>query len=521
MVTLFILMVYRIVLSHIIGSRGVAIFSVPNELLFLIGGSISYGIRESLSLMIDNRIAKGQYGNAMRLVSHALYTGAIFSGVFCILIVFLSRRIADGIFHIHLSYLSILLIIPALLFMILTGVFRGFFMGTGYRNIAGQSDVLFVLLYALSGSLISVALNGYGERVSALLRNEEFTFAYGAIGASLGAVVSSFICFIHIVILYFLMRHRTVLKDERDFQRTQESPGAVMLNILLNGLMYMGLFAVFSALVLPDILAYFASGEENASYLWGEYYGKVLPTAAIFGIIVMFVCYSYVRKAVSAVRREEYRNAREKLERLIHRCAGVGIFISVMLLVLADNIVNIVFTNNGSNTVTLLQLSAVTVMFSIFAVMLLELIILMQYHKLALTLAGIAFLVHTVLTVVFVDTLHLSLMGVVIGNMIFFALLAVASFVFVSRAFQYTQEWFRAIAVTLIAALCSGLIGMLLNKAMTPVAGSALSMGITFLLCILLYMIILLALHGYREEELLESPVGRVMLVIGRTVRLL
>ncbi len=514
--------VYRIILTHLLGDRGVSYFSVPNELFFLTGGALSYGIRDSVSLMVGNRMAKEQYDGAKQVVRLAFLAGVALSIIAGILLYLISSRVAGGLFHMPLSVLSILSVLPAVPLAVFTGVLRGFFDGTGNSGVSALNSILFAVLYAIAGCLLSVYLRNYGYQVETILRSEEFSFSYGALGASLGILASTLICFLHMAVMYVIMDRRTVYKGfSPSSMRSNETGLSVFLGVIVNGLLPMGLFFVNVFLFFINEICYFRLGEDAALFTWGEYYGKVLPLAAILILLISLSAYPFLRRSYSAVRREEYRNAREGLGRMIHRLVGIGVFAAGMLAVLGPDLLDSVFSANSQNTAFLLQISAVSVAAAPFAILFTELIIRMRYVKLSLIISAISLGVHIVLIFVLTGKPALSLLGIIIGNAVYFALIAIVSSVFVSRAFQYTQEWVRTFAVTIVAALISSVFGMFIGRSLSPVAGKPVSCFVTVLISLVIYMIILLALKGYSEEELLQSPVGRVMASIGRAFHLL
>lgn len=513
--------IYRIILAHIIGSRGTAFFAVPCELFFMIAGSVSYGLAESVSVMTENRIVKGQLDGAKRTGTYAVYAGLFLGAVFTVLILIFASSISAGVLNLPLSYLGIMVIAPALLFMILTGALRGCFEGMGNGNLRVQSQVIFTFLNAVSGIIFAVVLTDYGKRVALILRREDLIYSYGALGAAAGILTASVLTFLHAVILYNIMQRRMVVKDRRENARYQDTPFSALLNILLNSLVPVGIYICFQAVQIINMGLFMGSGDENAQFLWGEYYGKSFPCAVLITLLICLYIYPYVRGAVSAVHREEYRNAREKLMFMIHRCAGVGIFVSAMILVLSDDVISMLFSNNSQMTVEYLKLQAVAMMFAVFAVCFTVLICLMKYQKLALIISGAAFVIRLVISFITVRTLGMGIRGAIIGNIVFYALIAAVSFMFVSRAFQYTQEWVRTFAVTIVAALISAVIGMLLNNAIASLVGKGVSLVITFIISTFVYMLILLALKGYTEDELLKSPLGRFMASMGSALRLL
>ncbi len=520
-ISLITIAVYRIILMHLVGARGISYFSVPNELFFVMAGATAYGLKESVAVMVSNRMAKEQYESAADVVRFAIVTGLILSVLSVAVLYLVSSKIAGGIFHMPLSILSVMAVIPAVPLMIFTGVLRGFFDGTGYSSVSSLSSLLFIFLYAIIGAVLASVLKNYGVRVEAILRSEEYSFSYGALGASLGILISAFICFIHGVVMYFIFRRRTVYKGLRENSRRPESMPTMILNILVNALIPMALFFFGTLIFLLNEMMYFRLGEDAALFRWGEFYGKVMPAATLVIIPVCVSAFPFLKMALSSLRREEYRSAREGLGRMIHRLAGIGFFAAALTAVLAEDLLEALFPANGQETVPLLQLGAVIIAFAGFSVMLSVLSISLRYQKLSLVIILIAFVIHTILSIFLTKVEGMAFKGLVIADIVFAVLVAAASFIFICRVFAYTQEWLKSFAVTIISAAVASLIAVLFRRMIVPLTGHLMGSILTILVSTLVYMFVLLAFRGYTEEELLMTPLGRAMAAFGRAVHIL
>lgn len=522
LISFIVALIFRIILLRIIGSKGVAYFSVPNEVFFFLAGFIAFGIEEAIGAMIESRMYRQQYNNALKVAGiGVIYAFAV--GILVTLILLLSHdSLVDKLFNMHLSYMAFMVMLPAIPLFILTGVFRGFFKGTNYPSVTIQSQLVFAVTYGVSGGLAAYICQSYGVKVSNLLRSEEFAPSYGALGASIGILVASIVTFVHILILYILMKRRTVYSNGRDYSRNIESTTNILLNIVGTALVPSLTWASICLIPVFNIIIIYKAKdvEYSMDFAFGEYYGKTSSIAGIITFALVLFAYPFIKKAIVAMRKEEYRVARDKLKAMIHRCATLTFFMSAMLVILADNLLELLFEQNGENTVFYLQLQAVCVIFAVYSAVFLEMIINMKNYIYALGITAIAAVVHIIFMVIFVSSAQLSIPGMIISNFLFYAVIDILSFLFISRAFSYTQEWFRTFVVTLIAALISALLGMLLNKAIAPLTGMSIALLIVLVVCLIIYVIILLALRGYAEEELESSAIGRIVLSIGRMFNL-
>ncbi len=522
LITFIVFLIFRIILEHVVGSKGVAYFSLPNELFFLLGGFISFGIEEAVSTMVENRMKRAQYSNVHRVVSYAFSSSLGIGLLISFLIYIFAGRISTNLFSIPLSKLAVLAVAPAVLLYSLTGVFRGYFKGTNNRILTTYSYLIFAGAYLIFGTLFATIMKQYGVKVSKLLRVEDFQYAHGAIGASFGILCASFVAFAYVVVVYFVFRHRTSFEEGRESQRSVDYPLETLLNLLATALVPGLLWASFAMYSFINGAFFLHQNTEDnlSAFCYGEYYGKTFP---ITGIIVFALCiftYPLIRKASGAFRRDEYRNSREKLKMLIHRAFSASIFMCGMVLVLSDNIVSFMFATNGEKTAEYLQLESLCIPFAVFAIIFVEMLISMRNYIWAFGITGLSLILHIVLCALFTGAFY-GVNAVILSNLCFFALITVTGFFIISKQFQYTQEWFRTFIVSLVGAVLSALIGMLLNKAIAPLTGKGIATIIIFVVCTILYMVIQLALKGFSEDDLEDSFLGRFMISLGRMINLL
>ena len=166
-------------------------------------------------------------------------------------------------------------------------------------------------------------------------------------------------------------------------------------------------------------------------------------------------------------------------------------------------------------------LCALVMSAGLFAIIFLKLLVSVGYNKLASIICLISMVVHIVLTLIFSKSFGLLISGFIISDIMMMLMIAAACFYIVSKRFQYTQEWFRSVAVSLISAVGSGIIGLLINKMLSPIIGKLAAIVLVLVFSTIIYMITLLILRGYEEEELEGSILGKVMIFIGYTLHLL
>lgn len=518
-ITLFTLigaLIFRIPLGYMIGDKGLACFSTANEIYLVIAGTVSYGLSEAVAALVKFRVKREQYKNARKILEGALLFGGVLGLIFSVLFFIFGQFAAGKIMHMPLAGLSLGMMAPAMFFMILTGVFKGYFQGNGSRMPALHSQILYLIFLFVGGLTGAGFMHEYGMKIAALLQNEDYAAAYGARGACIGILSASILCFLHMLVLYFIYRGNVHRQTGRE-QSKNQNPGFHIVYMLAGtGVIYSLVWIGFNGLPLIDQYLFFLLGDRSGKSvsMWGAYYGKCLVLPGIVSGVIVMISLGLIRRAAGLADREGERAAGEKLGILIHQCAVLTIPAAVFLAVFAENLMEVFFSESNKQVISWLQLGSILVVFSVYAAVFMEILVKSRKIKyVALTGAG-ALVLHTGFLVLLLKAAKLGITGVLVANIVFYILVAGTGFWLVGRSIQYTQEWIKSFVVTIVAAAISGVIAMLLNKVLAPMLGAAVSMLICFLLSCVVYTVLLIVTRSFQEGELEEMAGGRILIML-------
>lgn len=514
--TMIGVLIFRIPLAHLIGDKGVAYFGMANEIYFVIAGTVAFGLSEAVTVLVKYRVKREQFKSTRWVLNGALVTGGIIGAVFSIFFGAAGHFAAKNIMHMPLAGLAVTMMAPAMFFFILTNVLRGYFQGNGSRIPSIHSQILHLLFLFVGGLIGTVLLRGYGVKVSALLQNEDYARAYGAMGASIGFLSASVLCFLHVLILYLIYKSSLKKQMSREIQKNKDSGFHIVHMLLGTGVVYALYFFLFNALPLVDqyLVSLFGAAENDFASAWGAYYGKCLVLTGVIGGLIHMSCLGSVRRTVGYMDRQEYRTARERLGILIHQCAAAVIPSAVFLAVFAENILSLLYPSVDSQTVIWVQLSSVVLVFFTYTLVFMEIFIKSRKMKYAVLAGSGAMILHIGTLFFLLKTTKLGIIAVLISNIIFYAITAVVGFLLISRFYQYRQEWMKSFAVTIVDSCIAGVIAMLLNKVFTPMIGMTISLVICLLTVIVVYIILLVVTRAFRREELEEMPGGKILILL-------
>ena len=320
--------------GRMIGNNGVAYLAIAMETMGIFMVILGDNVAEVYGKMLRFRRKRKQYNDA--LVVKKRITGLqLILGLVCFLFVFFQADvIAGGVFKIPNAALLIRILSPILILRMLNTLLIGYFQGGGAQMPAVFSSVLRQVLFLILGKLFCSGLLTYGEKVSALLMNDDFYGMYGACGLACGIVVSEVVILIALVIFYFV--------SDRNYDKKRCESGlykAERLQDTLQG--FYGLaapgmgFSLLKRLFVVTALIFLVNLEDM-----GMYYGKYLVICAIPVLMAGARFYVLYARLISAIKNKNGRQVREKIQLGLQYSWSSGILAVVLLAVLAPHIVN-------------------------------------------------------------------------------------------------------------------------------------------------------------------------------------
>lgn len=182
--------IYRIPLANLLGAEGIGKYQLVFPLYSLLLAISVSGIPIAISKIVAEYNGKGQFGDAKKLLKLAIFYLFIVSLVCFAVVLLCSKFIAkiQGNPDIYFCYYGIA---PAILFVGILSVFRGYFQGN-----------LKMLPTAISGFIEQLGKLVFGLIFSTKLI--KFGINYGVLGALIGISISELLSLVFLTIYYFV-----------------------------------------------------------------------------------------------------------------------------------------------------------------------------------------------------------------------------------------------------------------------------------------------------------------------------
>ncbi len=526
-----LLLVIWFTVGRMIGENGITYVAIALAVSSIAGAFVSGGVTDALGRLLRSRKNKGQYKNALRLKKYALIMQASVALAGALLLFFTAQVIAEDLLQVKYCAIIIRMFAPFLLFRTITGVLLGFFQGEGQELPLVGAGVLRAFFTLVFSYLFMGKLGSYGEKVSVLLQQPDFAAMYEGLAVAVAVCIAELLCGILLAVLYRVTRPGRETKQEG--LRTTDTWTDCAAYLTKNRIHAMLSEILLCVSLLAGVLFWNKVEVEGVSLtaVYGVYVGKYLTVCIAVVLCLYAFATPVLSKTFACIKKEDKRYARMIFQSGIHACAVQGIFFSVFIAVMAEQIAAVLVKEDAamlSSVPTVSNTELMTEMFRMGSA-LIGLGGLVLYFFCFLQATGkryivtgttaIAVVIYGVYLFIMSKVENVNVMSPVYGGMICLLIVCVLLGVMSYRFFRTRMDWLKILVIPLGVSCVIGLLCMMMAKVFTPHLGNGFTLLIVFIPAIFLYWVLLLLLRNFREQELDVIVGGRLIAALGQLLR--
>lgn len=265
--------IYRVFLTRAIGSEGIGVYQLVLPLYLLFITLVSGGITTAVSKLIAEQSPRSNYRNMYKIVKICGITIGIWSFLLCTIIFFNADYLANQMLKDYRTHLSIMVFTPAIFFISISAVLKGYFFGLQYVKPPAFIDILEKLI-----------------RVFGLLLTTYFLLPLGIEYVCAGVMAAMAAGeFISLALLYFSYKiRRAAIAAHTQTDSTIHIIKSVLkmaLPLSLSGALTT-IMDMIIAILIPMQLRLSGYSSSNALSLYGQVTGMVMPLLFFPFIIV-------------------------------------------------------------------------------------------------------------------------------------------------------------------------------------------------------------------------------------------
>lgn len=337
--------IYRIGLTSVLGGEGIGYYQLVFPFFSLILALIANGLPITVSKLVSGELALSNKGAVKTLMKSALayaLIAGLLGGVFTIAI---SRLLAGAQSTVGV-YICYVAIAPAIVFVTLAGVFKGWFLGSGNMTTAGISQVVEVVTKLALGFVIA----SYFLRLGTI---------QAVAGGLLAVSISEFAGFLFVFLMYLKEKkeYKNILPQKVDFKFF-----STLLPISLSGLVF-PIVAFIDSITIVNLLEF--GGDAAGVKHYGLLTGPVNSLINMPIVFSMSVAVAIVPAIASAMTNYDVVSVKHKTAMSIKVCFLLAFPFFSGSAFLSSQLVNVLYpsltTSDKNLTSTLMSVAAINI----------------------------------------------------------------------------------------------------------------------------------------------------------------
>ncbi|MDY3929252.1 MAG: polysaccharide biosynthesis protein [Clostridia bacterium] len=193
--------IYRLVITNVpgFGDQGNGYYSSGYQIYTLLLAISSVGIPNAISKMTSAKNAVGDYRGAYKIYQTALLLFSIIGITASSILFFAAAPIASRVIHMPNAKYVLMALAPSILFVCLSSVVRGYFVGMQEMKASSRSQILEQVFKCV----ITIAIVLYMSKCASLTEDTDLNAAFMAAGANLATTLATVLSTIYIFGFYF------------------------------------------------------------------------------------------------------------------------------------------------------------------------------------------------------------------------------------------------------------------------------------------------------------------------------
>lgn len=526
-ITKIIGVIYRIPLINIMGDQGQGYYGIAFEIYAIALLLTSYSLPLAVSKLVSARVAKGERRNAFRVFKAALMFAIIAGTVIGLIVFFGADFIATKIMAMGPSKYALRVLAPCLLVVAIMGVIRGYFQGLGTMLPTAVSQILEQIINAIVSVVGASYLFQVGKKAAAVKGKDYLGPAYAAAGGTLGTFAGAVAGLLFL--LFVFAAYRKVIKRQmkRDRTRHKESYSTIfpilfmtITPVILSTAVYQST-KILDAGIFSNIMS--IQGMEKVKYetLWGMYTGKFNTLVNVPLAIANAIGASVIPSLTAAVTSGDRKQVHNKIHIATRFSMIVAIPSMVGCMVMAQPIMDLLFSGNNKTPALLLVTGAVTIVF--YSLSTITNAMLQGINRMTTPIknAAISLVIHLISLFIMLVALKMNVFAVIGGTIVFSLSMCILNQIALRREIGYVQEKHKTFIIPLMASIIMGVVAFVLELVLKVVIPYKLATIITLMIAVMVYCLALLMLGGLTEDEILSMPKGATLVTIFKKLHLL
>lgn len=502
-------LIYRLAITNVkgFGDVGNGYYSAGYQVYAVLLIISSQGIPGAVSKLVSNKVAKGKYNEAHRVFKVSMVVFGIIGFIASLLLLLSANFVSSKILNVpDVSYV-LKVLSPAIFFVCVSAVIRGYFAGLGTMKASSISQAL----EQFFNCVLTITF------VYALIGKEPYIMAAGG---NLSTTLAILISFSYLIVFY-KKNIKEWREESDDVVITTKEENKKMAKMIIATAIPLTVGSVISVVTsfidtvtVSNCIQIAYSGilkskmllEKEAMRLTGIL--SKVDTLVNLPLAVNLSFYSaLIPEITAAISKKDFKSASKKISFSISSSLLILIPCAIGFIVLADPILKMLYPN-ASDGAHILQIAAVTMVFvginhtiqgSLFG--------LGKMYTPALALL-IGCVIKIGLNLVLITNPNINIYGAVISSFICQFVVFMIVYITMKRNIKVKFEPVKHIVKPLLAGLIMGVVIFFINYLFNGVIRNSILTIINIMIGAVVYLISVFALKILSKDEILMLPKG-------------
>jgi len=506
-ITRIIGMLYKIPMTHMIGSEGMAYYNTAYEIYSIVLILSSLSIPLALSKLIAAREQKKEYRTSGRIFRLTMILACVSGGLASLIIWF-----GAGFFSELTGYPSakypLRILAPTIFVVAVLGVLRGFFQG--HRTMVPTAV----------SQIIEQVVNAVISVLAAYLLMKAFTTdasqsARGAAGGTLGTLCGAvagvfFLGFVYNVNRGYVQRkvaEDTASKEESSFELLK-AICLTLFPIILSQTVYQ-ISGILDIGIFGNHMESLGVSESQSAVLQEAYTNKyrqltnvpVAIASALSAAIVPALTASFQDRNVLDIKKKIHSSI--KMNMLIAFPSAVG------MAVLGPQLIQLLYKDTSVLSGNLMRIGSVAIIFFAYSTMTNGILQGIGKLRTPVVHAAVSLGIHIGMLYFMLYVLKLSVYAMVIGNVSFAFIVCILNWISIKHSVGYRQEIKTSFILPAIAAAVMGVVTYGIYTGLYRLLQSNFVCTVISMVgAVAVYFVLIFLLKTLTKEELLDYPMG-------------
>lgn len=484
------------------GDKGNGICASGYQIYALLLTISSIGVPSAISKLVSERVAVGDNKGAHRIFKIAFATFAVIGLIGSLLLFFGANVIANQWLQIPDAEMTLVALSPAIFFVTVASVMRGYFNGRQKISVGAKSQTLEQVFKTLLTIIV--------VEVVAILSN--VSTEWMAAGANLATTLATFLGFSYLFLYYRSERKEVATEIKNTVNYKYERVSTIIKRILLVSIP-ITLTAIMSSInknvdsftVVRNLRAFMP--EDQATALYGILGGKVdTLTSLPLAINVAFA--TALVPAISAAKAKgDNKTITEKTSFSLLVSMLIGLPCTVGMFIFAQPILNLLFPNANDGAL-ILQISALTIIFTI-----LDQTIngaLQGFGKLMIPTISLAtgVFVKFIFNITLIKIPSIGVYGAAWGSVACHLVAFTIAFTLLRKNIKLNLTFSKFVVKPIIATVIMGICSYFTYLVLKGIIIERLATIVAILVAVIIYVLSVVILKIFTKEELKMMPAG-------------